>query len=253
MTDGHTRDDIEVIAAGLALGLLDGHERAEALRRQLVDHKFAARVNAWQNTGDRWLEGVEPVSAPAKTRASIEAQLDRRSVDRSASPIANDSGSTRVWRTLALGTVAASLVLSVGLGITLLNPAQRTGDGGSATSIRPLQLANVAQIKDAAGAPLLSALYDPASGSLSLRLADLQQPEFGPELWIIPQDGVPRSLGLIDGERLTVTLSPELRSFLQDGATMAITIEPREGAPHRAPTGDILGTAVLQEIPIGDT
>lgn len=249
MTDRPTQEDLEVMAVGLALGLLEETERAHALRRQLEDPRFAERVRVWQEKSDRWLEEVDAVEAPPSALSSIEMQLDNRAIGREVPSIANDERLNRVWRGWAITATAASLALAVGLGFAVAGPLQFEAAPSPAASDRTVPPANVAQIKDEAGAPIMSALYDPASGSLSLRLADLQQPEYGPELWIIPEDGIPRSLGLMDTERLTVTLSPELRSFLQDGATMAITIEPRAGAPHAAPTGDILGTAVLQEVP----
>lgn len=248
MTDRPSHEDFEVLAAGLALGLLEGMERAEALRRQLEDPDFASRVRAWQEQTDRWLEDVEPVEAPAGALSAIEQQLEHFG-GKQTSSISSSQGLNKVWRSWAITATAASLLLAVGLGLAVTNPMQNQPAPTPARSGLPTQPANVAQIKDEAGAPLLSALYNPESGTLSLRLAELQQPEYGPELWIIPEDGIPRSLGLMDSERLTVTLSPELQSFLQDGATMAVTIEPREGAPHDAPTGDILGTAVLQEVP----
>ena len=252
MIDRRTPDDFEVLAAGLALGLLDDREHADALRYQLKDRDFAKRVEEWQRNADLWLESVEPVDAPANALATIEAVLDRKVEDGSALPTTSRRRSAKIWRTWAITATAASLLLAVGLSWAMMTANQPQGQSKDQTPEIAQAPANVAQIKDADGAPLLSALYDPRAGTLSLRLSDLQQPDFGPELWIIPQDGVPRSLGMIDSERLTVTLSPELRSFLQDGATMAITIEPRKGAPHDAPTGDILGTATLQEVP-GDT
>lgn len=249
MTDRLIPDDLEVMAAGLALGLLDHGERAEALRRQLKDPDFAERVNVWQKTADRWMEDIDPVEAPEGTLSSIEALLDRRGKGRPTQPIVTDRHSIRLWRTWAITATAASLALFVGLGVALVSTNLKSDRVGAPIAELARPSANIAQIRDSEGAPLVSALFNPNSGTLSLRLADLQQPEFGPELWIIPQDGVPRSLGLVDGEQVTITLSPELRSFLQDGATMAITIEPRDGAPHKAPTGDILGTATLQEVP----
>lgn len=249
MTDRPNPDDLEVMAAGLALGLPEPNERAEALRLQLRDPYFAERVRAWQGATDRWLEEIEPVEAPSNILSSIEDGLDQRMPADRLPPAANDKDASPVWRRWAITATAASLALAVGLGVVVRNTAQMPVGGASMASTSPNLQANVAQIKDDQGALLLSALYNPNSGTLSLRLADLQQPDFGPELWIVPQDGVPRSLGLMDGERLTVTLSPELRSFLKEGATMAITIEPREGAPHDAPTGEILGTATLQEVP----
>ena len=249
MTDASTEDNLEVMAANLALGLLDGAERAEALRRQLEDPLFTARVRAWQEKTDYWLEEVEPVDAPPGTLSSIESRISKSDVDGNGFVTSSSRETSTVWRNWAIAATAASVLLTVGLGVAINTSTHAPADQTIAASEQSAQPANVAQIKDEAGAPLLSALYNPQSGALSLRLADLQQPDFGPELWIIPEDGIPRSLGLIDSERLTVTLSPKLRSFLRDGATMAITIEPREGAPHDAPTGEILGTATLQEVP----
>lgn len=252
MTERQLPDELDAMAAGLALGLLDGSERADALRRQLEDPAFAERVRAWFQVADRWLEEIEPVRAPGGVLASLEAKLDRRALEKVPNMTANDRVPARVWRTWAITATAASSVLAIGLGLSVFAPNQDPGNNSLAVRDVSSQSVNVAQIDDAEGVPLLSALYHPNSGTLSLRIADLQQPAYGPELWIIPQDGVPRSLGLLDSDRLTVTLSPELRSYLQDGATMAITIEPRDGAPHDAPTGDILGTAVLQELQQGN-
>lgn len=249
MTDRPVSDDLEVLAAGLALGLLDDEERAEAMRRQLSDPHFAERVRAWQHKTDGWLESIAPVEAPIGTLTAIESRLDGVGSGRTVYAANDATWSHKVWRSWAITATAASLVLAVALGLAVVRSGSWANAPAQVGSDRPRPAANVAQIKDEAGAPLLSALYDPASGTLSLRLADLQEPERGPELWIIPEDGVPRSLGLLDGQRLTVELSPELRAFLRDGATMAVTIEPREGAPHDAPTGSILGTAVLQEVP----
>ncbi|MCA0977155.1 anti-sigma factor [Qipengyuania flava] len=249
MIDRRTPDDLEVLAAGFALGLLDDREHVEALRYQLKDRDFAQRVREWQQNADLWLESVDPVDAPANALATIEEVLDQKVDNGSGRPMTSPRRSAKIWRNWAISATAASLVLAAGLGWAMMATDQSIDQSRNQVPEIAQASANVAQIKDADGTPLLSALYDPQAGTLSLRLADLQQPDLGPELWIIPQDGVPRSLGLIDSERLTVTLSPELRSFLQDGATMAITIEPRKGAPHNAPTGDILGTATLQEVP----
>ena len=255
MVDRDPRDELETAAAGLALGLLEGSERAEALRRQLSDTDFAERVRAWQQVADRWLEGVEPVSAPANALDLIEVALDRRTNGESGSPVAGNAGSLAFWRGWALTATAASLVFAVGLGLVLSKgPAggDRTVEVMASAGPAP-QSANVAQIDDAEGLPLVSALYDPSSGELSLRLADLQEPGLSPELWLIPQDGVPRSLGMLQQDRVTISISPELRDYLRDGAAMAITMEPDDGKFHNAPTGEILGTAILQEVLTGQT
>lgn len=249
MTELSSLDDREVAAAGLALGLLEDAERAAALRLMLEDRAFAARVIAWQAVGDRWLEEVDPVEAPAAALAAIEARLDRHTAALTAPASSVESVAAGRRRTWALTATAASLVLTIGLAFALLSGNRDADAADPRATVAGRSSANIAQIKDADGAPLVSALYNPAAGTLSLRIADLQGPDVGPELWITPQDGAPQSLGLLAGNRVVVRPPPQLRPLLQDGATIAITIEPRAGAPHKAPTGAILGTGVLQEVP----
>lgn len=255
MTDRATLDDMEVAAASLALGLLAGAERADAVRRQLSDPEFAGRVRAWQEVGDGWLEGIEPVKAPENLLGIIEAAIDKRGSGHDAAPVAANDQSLTLWRRWALAATAASVALAVGLLFVLTQGRAGVGAGGADAPEPGLmrQAANVAQIDNAEGVPLVSALYDASSGLLVLRRADLHEPGLAPELWVIPDDGKPRSLGMLESDRVTITISPELRAHLRDGAAMAVTLEPTDGERHDAPTGAILGTAVLQEVSPGRT
>jgi anti-sigma-K factor RskA len=61
------------------------------------------------------------------------------------------------------------------------------------------------------------------------------------ELWAIPADGVPVSLGVIpDNGKGRVDLSDSQRRLLGSQTTMAITLEPKGGSPSGKPTGPIL-------------
>ena len=61
------------------------------------------------------------------------------------------------------------------------------------------------------------------------------------ELWAIPADGVPVSLGVIpDNGKGRVDLSDSQRKLLGSQTTMAITLEPKGGSPSGKPTGPIL-------------
>ena len=64
------------------------------------------------------------------------------------------------------------------------------------------------------------------------------------ELWAIPKGEKPQSLGLIPADgRLDLDRLP---TSLGDGVTLAITIEPKAGAPHSAPSSApvFLGTVI---------
>lgn len=61
------------------------------------------------------------------------------------------------------------------------------------------------------------------------------------ELWAIPADGVPVSLGVIpDNGKGRVELNESQRKLLGTQTTMAITLEPKGGSPSGKPTGPVL-------------
>lgn len=61
------------------------------------------------------------------------------------------------------------------------------------------------------------------------------------ELWAIPADGIPVSLGVIpDDGKGRVELSESQRKLLGSQTTMAITLEPKGGSPSGKPTGPVL-------------
>jgi anti-sigma-K factor RskA len=67
-----------------------------------------------------------------------------------------------------------------------------------------------------------------------------------PELWVIPADGKARSLGIVSGDHATQMLVPkQLREFLNQGATLAITPEPTGGAPGGKATGPVLASGKI--------
>ena len=69
------------------------------------------------------------------------------------------------------------------------------------------------------------------------------------ELWIVPQDGQPVSLGVVPvGDTYQVILDDRTRALLASSRTLAISLEPVGGSPTGAPTGPILHVAKLYEL-----
>jgi len=61
------------------------------------------------------------------------------------------------------------------------------------------------------------------------------------ELWAIPADGIPVSLGVLpDDGKGRVELSARQRELLGARTTMAVSLEPKGGSPSGKPTGPIL-------------
>ncbi len=63
------------------------------------------------------------------------------------------------------------------------------------------------------------------------------------ELWAVPAQGAPRSLGLVSDRQATTVLRTQL---LRNTAAFAVSVEPPGGSPTGAPTGPIISVGQLQ-------
>ena len=68
------------------------------------------------------------------------------------------------------------------------------------------------------------------------------------ELWSVPPQGAPRSLGLISASGTTVLSRDKLPATLLKGGTaaLAVSVEPPGGSPTGAPTGPVVFAGKLQ-------
>ena len=80
--------------------------------------------------------------------------------------------------------------------------------------------------------------------------ADME-PEAGRthELWIIPADGKPRSLGLVTGDGMhRMAVDEAMAPMLAEAATLAISVEPEGGSPGLGPTGPVIASGALAKV-----
>ena len=68
------------------------------------------------------------------------------------------------------------------------------------------------------------------------------------ELWSVPPQGNPRSLGLIAANGVTVLRRDQLPATLVKGGTaaLAVSVEPPGGSPTGVPTGPVVFAGKLQ-------
>ena len=230
-------DEDFALAGELALGLLDSAETTKANARCAVDAEFAAEVEAWR---ERLLPMLADVSSrpPADMWAKINDQLDF-----SHTPViaANDNGKLRLWQGLTAlsGAVAAALAIML-----FLQPAAVPVDGPVIANITPTDEPKlVAALQSETSPASVTASYNPASGELLITPVSMDTGELYPEIWIIPVDGTPHSLGVIARTGASRnTVKAELRQYMAQGATMAITPEPATGGPGGLPSGAILAS-----------
>jgi anti-sigma-K factor RskA len=69
------------------------------------------------------------------------------------------------------------------------------------------------------------------------------------ELWLIPADGKPRALGVIDPAKpATMPMPPEVRTLAKQKAQVSLSIEPAGGSTTGAPTGPVIAGGAFVEI-----
>lgn len=236
--------DPDMTAADLALDLLDGDERAAAMRRALTDRDFAAQVAWWRQTLAglvAWWPAVEP---PPGLEARVMASTTPHgpSAGRTPDPV---RGVAPWWRvaTIALAGVAAVLALM------LVLPRHAPPPPPARTATAPLIAAIVPAADPAAPAAPLPALYEPDTGMLRLSGADIAPANRSAQLWAIGADGIPHALAVLARTpEARITIASADRARLVPGAVLAISLEPPGGAPGPVPTGPVVATGPLTRL-----
>ncbi|HEX8442465.1 MAG TPA: anti-sigma factor [Allosphingosinicella sp.] len=237
-----TEPDDDVLAAEYVLGLLEGSERSTAEARATADPAFAEQVEAWSVRLAPMLTG-SPVEPPAAVWHAIAAKLaanDDEGTDRTSAAI-------RRWRMATIGAsaVAASLALVL---VTRPGPAPQAPP----VAIAPPQQAQavlVASLGDEKSASAVTIAVEGTGERLLVTPVRLAAGGRAAELWIIPGDGTPRSLGVIGAELPSRVGVPEShRAHIHSGATFAISLEPAGGSPTGAPTGPIAASGKINRV-----
>jgi anti-sigma-K factor RskA len=226
--DHNATHDDDLLAAEYALGVLAGAERAAAEQRVASEPAFARLVTDWA-------QRLAPLAAEI-AEVAPPPQLWDRIAD--ALPAQTQAGglwqSIAFWRGLsfAAGALAAAcLAALIYLGaFTQQQPLVATIEGGGNRQF-------VATIDARRG----TVAVVPAAFS-----ADATRV---PELWLIPPDGRPRSVGLLRPDQtVTLTLPPELATLAKDNAVLAVSLEPPGGSTTGLPTGPVIATGKLTSL-----
>jgi len=225
-------EEDELLAAELAFGLIDGAERAAAEARLGTDAAFAEAHARWQAYAAAMF--TDPGEAP---RPSVWSAIEARLPANDVSPKAAVR-SLRWWR---MGTLAASAAAVV-LGVIAVQ--------------KPETVFVRVPVAQAPTAPMVAVLtgkkglvtisFDPASGRMTSAASGLDIGDHSPELWVIPADGKPRSMGVMNPSAPGWAKVPLTAvSALGAGVTIAVTVEPVGGSPTGQPTGPVILTGKM--------
>ncbi|MGN6579616.1 MAG: anti-sigma factor [Bordetella sp.] len=221
-----TYDDPQLrarLAADYASGAMRGGARRRFEGLMAADASLRRQVRSWEDELYALIWAMPAVKPPERVWRAIRAQVRQRAPAR-AKGWAWDGA--YFWR-LCSATLAAVLIALVVVQPTWLNRAQppqqvavlQGGQGQAYLVIR----------KDASGT-----LYATTLENLT-RMAD----GHALQLWSMPADGKPVSLGLVAANGVTRLTLPEGAGTL---AKLGISLEPPGGSPTGLPTGPVLMT-----------
>ena len=213
----------ERLAAEYALGTLRGRARARLKRWMRDDAELAREVAKWEARLAPLAQAVAPVAPPARVWNALQNRLE-----------VNPKGARRmsfsVWK--ALGWMASGAAAAL-IAVTLLLPSLRD----------TTPAAYVAVLSDAkTNRAVLVATAGQADNVLRVNTLDpsIQVSGRSLELWALPRDGKPKSLGVIGAQRAVLRLDATADKSLGNVPALAISLEPQGGSPTGQPTGPVL-------------
>ncbi len=229
-------DDPRDLAAEYALGVLTGDELARAGELMRADPSFREQVGRWQGRLAAMLEEVAPVEAPARAWTSIEQRLARPPQENGNVVLLRRR--LNQWRGIAAAMSALAACLTIVLVAPVPAPLSKPPVEVRGQPVEPL----VAMLGNDDREMKVVASWDPAARQLVLAVAGQMSadPAHSHELWVIPADGKPRSLGILPDNR-SAALALDQRAIGPDVVLLAISLEPKGGSPDPSgPTGPVL-------------
>jgi len=229
------RERADAIAGEYVLGTLRGRARARFERLVRTERSVADAVRDWEERLLPLSEAVPPVTPPARVWSGILERIHGTTTV----PRRPSAPGVGWWRGLAL----CSLVVAAALAVALFKPAPELPEGS---------LVVVLAGQDAKPALLAST----ARGSRYLTLAAIAPVALAEdralELWMLPEHGSPRSLGLVSTVApagiVRIALPATAEQALQDIPALAVSLEPKGGSPTGLPTGPVLYSGPVKRL-----
>ncbi|RKF46860.1 anti-sigma factor domain-containing protein [Paraburkholderia fungorum] len=247
---------VDMLAAEYVLGTLRGGARRRF--QYYADHDAVIRQAI-----DEWLRRISPLAELAEPRMpsaavwqAIERRLDLSSAREAARPRtvaekpARPSGSIfenlAFWRGWAIGVTGFAAIAAV-VAIRSLLPSGATTSTAPIVAQQPeTAVSHVAVLNDKDTHPVMLVAWDEAHATMTLHpLGKVDLPAGrAMELWGIPANGHPVSLGMLpDSANGKVTAGQQKPERY---AALAVSIEAPGGSPdHNAPTGPVVFSGKL--------
>jgi anti-sigma-K factor RskA len=218
----------QALACAYALGTLRGPARRRLERMSRTDDALASLIRHWEIALAPLASSVPAIEPPSRVWKDIEARI--------SPPTAQRQGPAALWR--AFGLVSAGLATVLLAFFIWISGAPRE---------EPVFVAVL--IAQDSGPRMVVSMHEP--DVLRVKIVKPWKGVEGKslELWVLPTEGAPRSLGLVANKggdtviRLATT-DPRLRS----AGALAVSLEPRGGSPTQLPTGPVLCSGAIAPV-----
>jgi anti-sigma-K factor RskA len=224
-----SRQLAHALAAEYVVGTLRGaaRRRFEAIARD--DATVAAVLGEWERGLTPLAQSVPPVDPPARVWKAIEERIAPR--------VRENNRGLGFWRSFGLlaGGVA-SVLLAAFLYIS-------TGTRGE-----PVFVAVLTEPSEPSPRMMVS-MHMPNLLRVRVMHPWKMGPEQSLELWVMPKEGAPRSLGLVANSQgdTMIQLDPA-DPRVQGAQWLAVTMEPVGGSPTKQPTGKPVCTGMIAPV-----
>lgn len=262
-------DLIERLAGEYALGVLRGGARRRFERHAEADPVVRTAIDRWSTRIGALAELAPAIEPPAATWQAIEHRLglssahaaeDRRrqahpgfsGPDRGHVPSSRWFEKLSFWRGWSIGATGVALAAAVALAWTLrpfapeLSPAVSPGtvtDEGTTVGGRPIieRVAYVAALADVkTSKTMVFVMWDDKSAMMSAHRmsgGDAPPPGKSEQLWGIPEQGQPVSLGMLPPGKIVHMKVHGMSAFVK----LAVSVEPPGGsASANGPSGPVV-------------
>ena len=211
------------LAADYAIGLMPSAARRRFEQLLLEDAALRVELAQWQESLASLTEALPEQPVPDRVWQGITARIEPQ--------VLHVPEKRPFWNWLRVTAAICSLVIAVTLGVIY----NRDNARYSATLLSA----------DAQPALKVEAHED----YLKVEAAGVgsdRSPEQSLELWAIPADGKPISLGVIPaGGKGKVELSDAQKALIGKPIALAVSLEPKGGSPTGQPTGPVLYQGAL--------
>lgn len=223
------------LASEYVLGTLHGLARKRFQRLLAKDAKLRDAVSFWEQ---ELAPMASALSGPAPSAAAWQGIAAR--VAPGPRPSERVGFFERFFSLRALGPLAAGLFL--GMGVMVLAPTLlEKSDPRVARMQLPESYAGFLQDSSGKPAMLVSSLRHGKVVDIKVLQPLTVAPDSVLQLWALPRDKPPIALGLVPAQgKGTLTLPATSEELLSQVTELAISVEPKAGAPAAQPSGPFL-------------